>query len=60
MNKVNCIDASYAGGEDGIEITNKMIKSAIQLLSHGGCLYLFLIEENNIKSVISEMEKENF
>lgn len=29
LRNINCIDVSYAGGKDGMEITDKIIKSSI-------------------------------
>jgi len=40
--------ASWAGGTDGREVTDKLIPLLGDLLSPGGCFYLHAIQENNI------------
>lgn len=75
MNKINCIDASFAGGIDGMQITNKIlsyseVKNLLKifylnfdlkkLLKKGGSFYLLLIEENNPELIINLMENKFF
>eukprot|EP00347_Sterkiella_histriomuscorum_P004520 403360150 len=40
------IEASWAGGEDGIEVLMKFIPQSYELISENGAFYLLLIEEN--------------
>lgn len=58
MKNINCIDASYAGGDKGMTITSEMISTSLDLLSNQGSLYIFLIFENNVHTIISQIEKE--
>lgn len=40
------IEASWAGGEDGLEVLNDFLPQVNDLLSETGAFYLLLIEEN--------------
>ena len=40
------IEASWAGGEDGIEVLMAFLPQVKELLSKKGAFYLLLIEEN--------------
>lgn len=56
MKLVNCIDASYAGGEAGMEVTWHMIRDSLELLAIHGALYLFLVFENDVTSIIDKIQ----
>ena len=53
------IEASWAGGTDGIEVLLKVIPTIVKLLRpQSSCFYLLLIEEN--LKVIELFEKHGF
>ncbi|EAR95128.1 methyltransferase small domain protein (macronuclear) [Tetrahymena thermophila SB210] len=58
MKKINCIEASYAGGEDGMVVTQNMIDTSLDLLAPNGSLYIFLIFENGVESIVKAIQQE--
>ena len=54
------IEASWAGGIDGLEVTNEFLANINQMLSPSGILYMILINENRPKEIISEMSRKGF
>jgi len=52
--KHNGIDASYAGGENGNEITVHILEKAKAILSENGTFYLLLIGDNNPIELVPE------
>eukprot|EP01035_Chromulina_nebulosa_P017554 gene17554-23118_t len=46
-NNYNCIEASWAGGENGRLIINQFLPLISTYLSHNGICYLVLVQENN-------------
>ena len=50
------IAASWAGGEDGVQVTKRFIQRIPDLLSEEGIFYLVLVHENNIPLLIMDME----
>ncbi|KAL7629273.1 S-adenosylmethionine-dependent methyltransferase [Parahypoxylon ruwenzoriense] len=45
------LSLSYAGGKDGMEITDRLIRSLPQVLSSKGCAYILLCEQNKPEEV---------
>ncbi|KAI1107820.1 putative methylase [Jackrogersella minutella] len=45
------LSLSYAGGKDGMETTDRLIKSLPQVLSSKGCAYILLCEQNGPEKV---------
>lgn len=58
MKKINCIDASYAGGEKGMIVTQHMINTSIDFLAPHGSSYIFLIFENDVEAIIKKIQKD--
>ena len=54
------IAASWAGGIDGMEVTNAFLNDLDEILSDKGTLYLILINENHPEEVISRMRTRGF
>ncbi|XP_013883167.1 methyltransferase N6AMT1 isoform X1 [Austrofundulus limnaeus] len=46
------IEAAWAGGERGREVTDRFLPSVAQLLSHKGLFYLITITENDPEEII--------
>ncbi len=52
--QINCIDISYAGGEKGMDVTQKIIDECAEMLKPvSGTLYIFLIEENGVAEIVA-------
>ncbi|THV06044.1 hypothetical protein K435DRAFT_816144 [Dendrothele bispora CBS 962.96] len=49
------IEGSWAGGSDGMEITNKFLELVGDLLSPRGRMYLVALKENNIPEIQTRM-----
>ncbi|WVO13503.1 hypothetical protein L204_101124 [Cryptococcus depauperatus] len=49
------IGGAWAGGLDGMDVTNRVLSLLPQLLSFNGCMYLVAIQENNILEISSMM-----
>lgn len=45
------LELSYAGGEDGMEVTNRLIENLPQILSLRGCAYVLLCAQNKPETV---------
>ena len=43
---VNNLDASWAGGEDGTELYEKIIEKAYDLLKENGVFYFLIVQDN--------------
>ncbi|XP_072942388.1 methyltransferase N6AMT1 [Epargyreus clarus] len=54
------ITASWAGGEKGREITDKLLNTLPKILAGNGTFYLLLIEENIPEEVIDIMSKKGY
>lgn len=50
------IFSSFAGGEDGMHVTRKLIHRMPDLLSDRGLFFLLLTRENNVPQVIRDMQ----
>ena len=50
------IEASWAGGRDGIEVLLRLLPQALELLSETGAFYLLLIEEN-LRAVVPKLRE---
>lgn len=55
-----CIEASWAGGVKGREITDRLLNMVPTILASGGVFYLLLIKENIPEEVIDIMFKHGF
>jgi len=49
------IQGSWAGGADGMQITNIFLQTVESLLSAKGRFYLVAVKENNIRSICAKM-----
>lgn len=49
------IGGAWAGGADGMAITNILLQQLPSLLSRGGRLYLVAIHQNNTKDINARM-----
>lgn len=49
------ISGSWAGGMDGMEITNRFLDDVESLMSENGLFYLIVLEENNISEICRRM-----
>ncbi len=52
--KYNGVDASYAGGEDGLEITIHILEKVKAVLSENGIFYLLLIGDNKPIEIVPQ------
>lgn len=52
------ISGSWAGGADGMEITNQLLRDVEDLLSERGKFYLVALEENNIPEIRGRMLRD--
>ena len=50
------IEASWAGGRDGIEVLLRLLPQALELISETGAFYLLLIEEN-LRAVVPKLKE---
>jgi len=52
------IEASWAGGEDGREVLDRLLPSIPSLLSpQGGCMYLVTVNENRPEEICARMRE---
>jgi hypothetical protein len=52
------IEASWAGGEDGREVLDRLLPSIPSLLSpQGGCMYLVAVNENRPEEICARMRE---
>lgn len=51
------IRGSWAGGEDGMAITNLLLDRVEELLSQRGYFYLVALKQNNIAEIQQRMER---
>ena len=51
---------SWAGGVDGREVTNLVLKNLSSILSPNGIFYLLLLKENKPYEIIEQLEKSCF
>ena len=54
------LELAWAGGDSGIEVTNRLIPFIEKLLKKDGLFFLVAIEKNNPKKIIDEMKKRGF
>ncbi|KAJ6238411.1 methyltransferase n6amt1 [Anaeramoeba flamelloides] len=54
------ITSSFAGGLNGMEITQKLINKMEQLLSPNGVCYLIAIHENNPNQIANDLAEKGF
>ncbi|KAF8342884.1 S-adenosyl-L-methionine-dependent methyltransferase [Cantharellus anzutake] len=52
------ISSAWAGGIDGMEVTNKFLPMVADLLSSGGRFYLVGVAPNKVSEIISQMSKQ--
>ncbi|KAJ3846744.1 putative methylase [Lentinula lateritia] len=50
------IEGSWAGGSDGMQVTNTFLELVHELMSPNGRFYLVAVKENNIPKIQSQME----
>ncbi|KAF7310595.1 Hemk methyltransferase family member 2-like [Mycena chlorophos] len=53
------IGGAWAGGEDGMEVTNIFLSRVAGLLSPGGRFYLVAVPQNNISAIQKRLRDEN-
>ncbi|KAK7468677.1 S-adenosylmethionine-dependent methyltransferase [Stygiomarasmius scandens] len=53
--KLRDIEGSWAGGNDGMQVTNKFLELVDDLLSARGRVYLVALKENNIPEIQTRM-----
>lgn len=51
---------SWAGGADGCEIINRVIKSLNEILAPNGIFYLLIIKDNNPEKIKKDLYKQGF
>ncbi|TVY48962.1 eRF1 methyltransferase catalytic subunit [Lachnellula occidentalis] len=51
------LSLSYAGGEDGMEVTNRLLDSLPQILGENGCAYVLLCAQNKPELVKDQIWK---
>lgn len=55
------IEASWAGGVSGMELTNQLLESLNRLLSPSrGVLYLVAVKENKPQEILERMNQRGF
>jgi len=53
------LELSYAGGEDGMEVTNRLIEDLPRILSQTGVAYILFCKQNRPQEVISRIKSWN-
>mmetsp|Transcript_22100 Transcript_22100/g.30831 ORF Transcript_22100/g.30831 Transcript_22100/m.30831 type:complete len:257 (+) Transcript_22100:16-786(+) len=54
------ISASWAGGENGRQVTDRVLAQVKELLSEKGCFYLVALTENKPSEIVKMMKAEGF
>lgn len=54
------IEASWAGGVNGREVTDRLLPLVPQLLSRRGCMYLVTIPENKPDDIAAQMAAHGY
>lgn len=52
------IEKSWAGGADGMEVTNRLLEQVNDLLSPRGVFYLVTVKENKPEEIIERMKSQ--
>ncbi|TFK57611.1 S-adenosyl-L-methionine-dependent methyltransferase [Heliocybe sulcata] len=52
------IQGAWAGGEDGMQVTNRLLDMVESLLSSNGCFYLVAVKQNNVPGIQAKMLQE--
>ena len=60
LREVNCSDAAWVGGQDGMMYIEEIVRDAYRVLRKDGWFYLLVIEDNHPDSVVKMCEDIGF